>query len=104
MNIEKERELFEKTFKTLSHTFNESLCMIPNTDTYYSNIAQSSWEAWLASRNRDGYVLVPVDTLNRTVGHIAIALCHPNNSKNEEDVMHKDLEIIEKAMIGACDD
>ena len=56
-----ERESFERAFKTLSHTFNESLCIIPNTDKYYSNIAQVAWEAWQASANREGYKLVPVE-------------------------------------------
>ena len=45
-----ERKKFEDKFKSFSHTFNESLCIIPNTDRYYSNIAQASWEAWQASK------------------------------------------------------
>lgn len=56
-----EREFFESKFKSFSHTFNESLCRIPNTDQYYSDIAQAAWEAWQASANREGYKLVPVE-------------------------------------------
>ena len=48
-----ERKKFEDEFKSFSHTFNESLCIIPNTDKYYSNIAQACWEAWQASKVND---------------------------------------------------
>lgn len=56
------------------------------------------------STQRQGYKLVPVEVLERAISHISIAMCHPNNTRNEEDIMHNDMVIIEKAMIGAVDE
>ena len=62
------------------------------------------WNSWQASTQRQGCKLVPVDVLERAISHISIAMCHPNNTRNEEDIMHNDMVIIEKAMIGAVDE
>lgn len=78
--------------------------------THSDNLDLTSYEenimfdAWKASAQRQGYKLVPVEVLERTIGHISIAMCHPNNTRNEEDIMNNDMVIIEKAMIGAVDE
>ena len=43
----------------------------------------------------EGFVLVPHDVAERCMGHISIAMCHPNNSNAENDVMQMDLDILE---------
>ena len=42
-----------------------------------------------------GFVLVPYDVAERCMGHISIAMCHPNNTNAENDVMQMDLDILE---------
>ena len=51
------------------------------------------WEMWLASANREGYKLVPLEATQEMVDAVY-------NSTLASD----DLEGIYKAMIGACDD
>ena len=43
----------------------------------------------------EGFVLVPHDVADRCMGHISIAMCHPNNTNAENDVMQMDLDILE---------
>lgn len=43
----------------------------------------------------EGFVLVPHDVAERCMGHISIAMCHPNNTNAENDVMQMDLDILE---------
>ncbi len=43
----------------------------------------------------EGFVLVPYDVAERCMGHISIAMCHPNNTNAENDVMQMDLDILE---------
>ena len=35
------------------------------------------------------------DVADRCMGHISIAMCHPNNTNAENDVMQMDLDILE---------
>ncbi|HAV5680094.1 hypothetical protein G3N09_14890 [Acinetobacter baumannii] len=46
----------------------------------------------------DTHVILPIDVMKRTIGHIGLAMCHPNNYSYEEDIMAKDQEIIERAI------
>lgn len=46
----------------------------------------------------DGCVVVPRDVAKRTIGHIGIAMCHPNNTRDEENIMSEDQVIIERAI------
>lgn len=59
MNIEKEREAFEdfciKDDEFCIHRYDGD----PN---YSDDYTQCAWHGWLASANREGYKLVPVDT------------------------------------------
>ncbi|MFH3474083.1 hypothetical protein WAI50_19430 [Acinetobacter baumannii] len=46
----------------------------------------------------EGYVVVPKDVAERTIGHIGIAICHPNNTRDEENIMSEDQVVIERAI------
>lgn len=73
-----------------------------NYDGLRGDYARGAWLAWQA-RVPEGYVVVPVNTLKRTIGHISTAMCHPMNKKEEEDIMQIDMDIIEKAMLEAVE-
>lgn len=59
-----------------------------------------AWSAWQAKAQAmpEGYVLVPLDVVERCMSHICLAMCHQNNSNSENDVMQMDLEILESAL------
>ncbi|MFV5414047.1 hypothetical protein [Acinetobacter baumannii] len=44
------------------------------------------------------HVVVPKDVAERTIGHIGIAICHPNNTRDEENIMSEDQVVIERAI------
>ena len=61
MNIEEERELFDKWYGKKPRGWFEAVRY------------NTAWRAWLASANREGYKLVPVDSLKEI---ISCAYCH----------------------------
>lgn len=95
-----ERKAFEEWHKK---EYVDKLEWDSKKNEYKDFIDEAMWEAWQASAKRQGHKLVPVDVLERAISHISIAMCHPNNTRNEEDIMHNDMVIIEEAMIGAVD-
>ena len=80
MNIEEERELFDKWYGKKPRGWFEAVKY------------NTAWRAWLASANREGYKLVPLEATQEMVDAVY-------NSTLASD----DLEGIYKAMIGACD-
>ena len=80
MNIEEERELFDKWYGKKPRGWFEAVRY------------NTAWRAWLASANREGYKLVPLEATQEMVDAVY-------NSTLDSD----DLEGIYKAMIGACD-
>ena len=54
------------------------------------------WEMWLASANREGYKLVPVEPTERMLDSAYSSI--------SDNLHYADLENIYTAMIGACDD
>ena len=82
MNHDNERKAFEEW--VLTHPDNLDLT------AYEENIM---FDAWLASTNREGYKLVPLEATQEMVDAVY-------NSTLASD----DLEGIYKAMIGACDE
>ena len=54
------------------------------------------WEMWLASANREGYKLVPVEPTERMLDSAYSSI--------SDNLHYADLENIYKAMIGACDE
>lgn len=93
-----ERELFEEW---ASSETGWDLYWSDHINQYMDHQTNGAWLSWQASAQRQGYKLVPVDVLERAISHISIAMCHPNNTRNEEDIMNNDMVIIEEAMIGA---
>ena len=61
MTIEKERELFNKWYSKKPKGWFEAVRY------------NTAWGAWLASTNREGYKLVPVDSLKEIID---CAYCH----------------------------
>lgn len=63
LNIEKERDLFLESklisetikFETLEYYYDDQLIV------FKDRVLNFMWHAWLASKNREGYVLVPVE-------------------------------------------
>ena len=92
-----EREAFDLWFKKNFHDLHESICC---GDLVAKNYKKAMFKSWCASASREGYKLVPVELLKRCIGHIATAECHQNNSKQDEELMANDMELIEQAMVG----
>jgi hypothetical protein len=95
MNIEKELELFLSSklisetikFETLEYYYDDNLIV------FKDRVLNFMWHAWLASRNREGYVLVPVEPTEEM--YLSGYDCKVENGSTID---------IYKAMIGACDD
>lgn len=65
-----------------------------------------AWYGWIlakaygakAQAMPDTHIIISKDVAKRTIGHIATAMCHPNNTRSEEDVMVDDQEYICRAI------
>ena len=60
MNIEEQRNAFESECKLLKYNGDMTRHHIGNF--YIDQTTNWMWQMWLASANREGYKLVPVDT------------------------------------------
>ena len=71
MDFQKEKEAFEAWFESRydAHFMQFAL----DLDFYVDKHTQTCWEAWLSSANREGYKLVPVDSLKEIID---CAYCH----------------------------
>ena len=94
MNHDNERKVFEGW--AYSNKWN--ICRYPKSDyhmkegQYCDEFVNGAWHGWLASTNREGYKLVPVEpTKNMII------------SGNEYYSESCSLSGLYKAMIGACD-
>ena len=99
MNIE-EMQLFEAECKLLCYKGNMSRS---NLGSFYNN-EQTNWmyQMWLSSKNREGYKLVPVETLKESLSWASIAKW--DSPSKERDLEIEKHEKIIEAMIGACDE
>ena len=95
-----EREMFVKKYREVFKV--DKSLFVNDSGEFIDEFCQSVYEIWQA-RVPEGYVVVPVNTLKRTIGHISTAMCHPMNKKEEEDIMQIDMDIIEKAMLEAVE-
>ena len=87
MNLDNERRDFEEWIKKEDP-------FIGNDDNHDCIWAKKyMWEAWLASANREGYKLAPLEATEEMVDAVY-----------GSTLASDDLEGIYKAMIGACDD
>ena len=82
MNIEEERELFDKWYGKKPRGWFEAVRY------------NTAWRAWLASANREGYRLVPIEPTKEML-NLGYRVKH-------EKII--DLGRVYKAMIGACDE
>lgn len=96
MNIEKERELFGVWAR--GNGFSLMLDWDDINQRYNHDVTHFAFSSWLASRNREGYVLVPKHELK------IILSCVSPDDMNLYEGVYEASEVIEKAMIGACDD
>ena len=90
MTIEEERELFDKWYGKKPRGWFEAVRY------------NTAWRAWQASANREGYKLVPVETLEESLSWASIAKW--DSPSKESDLEIEKHEKIIEAMIGACDD
>ena len=61
MSIEKEKEMFEAWYEK-HHNGRQISCDYVSEESSYSiGYANAMWISWLASTNREGYKLVPVE-------------------------------------------
>ncbi|MCW8533572.1 hypothetical protein [Acinetobacter baumannii] len=122
-DLNKEREAFLNTFqyykgrRDIIFSHEHELFMTRSNNP--SDIAQKEisnmnrrWDAWLrCAKHRDAelekaqaqavpdtHVVVPKDVAERTIGHIGIAMCHPNNTHDDENIMNDDQQAICKAV------
>ena len=112
MNIEEQRKAFEEFYKTKILTKDYEIEMIDQLTEFHVDTGlyeyvrmQTAWETWIASANREGYKLVPLQPSNETI--VAIERVVENQleaSAIDADPFRLDGENIYKAMIGACDD
>ena len=92
MDLEKERQDFESW--AYSKKWNIARARNMGLDHYVNDFVDGAWNGWLASANREGYKLVPLEATQEMVdaGH---DFCK-NNIVTPSGFY--------KAMIGACDD
>ena len=86
MSIEEERELFDKWYGKKPRGWFEAVRY------------NTAWRAWLASANRQGYKLVPVETLEESLSWASIAKW--DSPSKERDLEIEKHEKIIEAMIG----
>lgn len=105
-DLNKEREAFEQ------HLIDTGLVEfagygfeVDECDEYTHEPTNVAWATWIIGLNRakaqavpDTHIMVPKDVAKRTIGHIGTAMCHPNNTRSEEDTMVDDQESICRAI------
>lgn len=98
MNHDNERKAFEEYYIANYHDgdihpHKKLLEWCEDSESYINSTIDNLWDMWLASANREGYKLVPVEPTQEMVDTVY-------NSTLDSD----DLEGIYKTMIGACDE
>lgn len=96
MNLDNERNAFEGYYIANYHDgdihpHKKLLEWCEDSESYINSTIDNLWNMWLASANREGYKLVPLEATEEMVDAVY-------NSTLASD----DLEGIYKAMIGAC--
>lgn len=98
MNLDNER----KAFEDWAHSNKWNICRYPKSDyhmkegQYCDEFVDGAWHGWLASANREGYKLVPVEPTERMLDSAYSSI--------SDNLHYADLENIYTAMIGDCDD
>ena len=101
MNLDNERKAFEEYYIANHHDGDihpnqQLLEWSENGEFYFATSVNDLWDIWLASANREGYKIVPVEPTERMLDSAYSSI--------SDNLHYADLENIYKAMIGACDD
>ena len=101
MNLENERKAFEEYYIANYHDgdihpHKKLLEWCEDSESYINSTIDNLWDMWLASANREGYKLVPVEATERMLDSAYSSI--------SDNLHYADLENIYTAMIGACDD
>lgn len=67
MNLIDENKLFRKHYRKMHPSSFALDTWDKRTLTYRHPSANTAWQSWLASRNREGYVLVPVHMIENAI-------------------------------------
>ena len=107
MNHDNERNAFEEHYIANYHDgdihpHKKMLEWCEDSESYINSTIDNLWDMWLASANREGYKLVPVETLEESLSWASIAKW--DSPSKERDLEIEKHEKIIEAMIGACDD
>lgn len=107
MNLDNERKAFEEYYIANYHDGDihpnqQLLEWSENGEFYFATSVNDLWDMWLASANRQGYKLVPVETLEESLSWASIAKW--DSPSKESDLEIEKHEKIIETMIGACDD
>ena len=94
MNHDNERKAFEAW--VYSNKWNIFRVRDMGIDKYVDDFVDGAWHGWLASTNREGYKIVPVEPTERMLDSAYSSI--------SDNLHYADLENIYTAMIGACDD
>ena len=101
MNLENERKAFEEYYIANYHDgdihpHKKLLEWCEDSESYINSTIDNLWDMWLASANREGYKLVPVEPTERMLDSAYSSI--------SDNLHYADLENIYKAMIGASYD
>lgn len=91
-----ERELFEETLINMGY-HESAFSFDSQTGMYALEMTQENWRIWQASASREGYKLVPVDSLKIVLN------CIDQDNLFFINGAFKALDDVEKAMIGASE-
>ena len=98
MNIEEQRKAFEAW--AYSNKWNIFRVRDMGIDKYVDDFVDGAWHGWLASANREGYKLVPLEPTDIEIESIK----EKHWDMRGCQLCKSDYIDLYKAMIGACDD
>ena len=99
MNHDNERKAFEEYYIANHHDGDihpnqQLLEWSENGEFYFATSVNDLWDMWLASANREGYKIVPVEPDQQII--------YAGESAEHKGCIS--VAVVYKAMIGACDD
>ena len=105
MNLDNERKAFEEYYIANYHDgdihpHKKLLEWCEDSESYINSTIDNLWDMWLASANREGYKLVPVEPTDIEIESIK----EKHWSMRGCQLCKSDYIDLYKAMIGACDD
>jgi hypothetical protein len=80
MNIQEENKLFKKHYRKMHPNSFALDTWEKKTSSYRHPSANTAWQSWLASRNREGYVLVPLEPTFHMIHEGQMVLFHGGDS------------------------